>query len=141
LISILQSGLKRCLATLVAERLRQFPAVTLIGPPQCGKTTLARSLGRTYFNLEDPDERVRLDATWSTATAAAGLTVLDEAQNWPELFSRLRGVIDDDRKRNGRFLLLGSVSPDFGVSPTYDPPNGPVHHAIHCDRKRKAQRA
>lgn len=103
--------LKRSLAPLVAERLRRFPAVTLIGPRQCGKTTLARSLGRAYFNLEDPGERIRLDATWSTATAAAGLTVFDEAQFWPELFRRLRGVIDADRKRNGRFLLLGSVSP------------------------------
>jgi len=42
---------------------------------------------------------------------ADGLTVFDEAQFWPELFRRLRGVIDADRKRNGRFLLLGSVSP------------------------------
>ena len=103
--------LKRSLAPLVAERLRRFPAVTLLGPRQCGKTTLARSLGRAYFNLEDPDERIRLDATWNTATVAAGLTVFDEAQFWPELFSRLRGVIDADRKRNGRFLLLGSVAP------------------------------
>jgi len=103
--------LKRSLGSLIEKRLRQFPAVTLIGPRQSGKTTLARSLGRNYFNLEDPDERVRLDATWNTATVADGLTVFDEAQFWPELFRRLRGVIDADRKRNGRFLLLGSVSP------------------------------
>jgi len=101
----------RQLSSLLAERLRQFPAVTLIGPRQCGKTTLARSLGRLYFNLEDPDERVRLDATWNAATVSEGLIVFDEAQFWPELFSRLRGTIDADRKRNGCFLLLGSISP------------------------------
>lgn len=39
------------------------------------------------------------------------LVILDEAQEWPVLFKRLRGAIDQDRKRNGRFLLLGSVSP------------------------------
>lgn len=101
----------RLLSSLLAERLRQFPAVTLIGPRQCGKTTLARSLGQSYFNLEDPDERVRLDATWDAATSSEGLIVFDEAQFWPELFRRLRGTIDADRKRNGRFLLLGSISP------------------------------
>jgi predicted AAA+ superfamily ATPase len=91
--------------------LRLFPAVTLVGPRQSGKTTLARSLGKIYFNLEEPDERTRLDATWSDAMAARELVVFDEAQHWPELFHRLRGAIDADRKRNGRFLLLGSVSP------------------------------
>src|SRR5688572_15877104 len=102
--------LARHLSQLAAARLRLFPALTLVGPRQCGKTTLARSLSRTYFNLEDPDERTRLDATWSDAIAAKGLVVFDEAQYWPELFRRLRGAIDADRKRNGRFLLLGSVS-------------------------------
>jgi hypothetical protein len=43
--------------------------------------------------------------------SARELVVFDEAQLWPELFRRLRGAIDDDRKRTGRFLLLGSVSP------------------------------
>ncbi len=41
------------------------------------------------------------------------LVVLDEAQAWPEIFARLRGAIDEDRGRNGRFLLLGSVSPSL----------------------------
>ena len=95
----------------IRQGLRRSRVVALVGPRQCGKTTLARSLGRAYFNLEDPDERTRLDATWATATVADGLTVFDEAQFWPELFRRLRGVIDADRKRNGRFLLLGSVAP------------------------------
>ena len=100
----------RHIAALAAERLRWFPAVTLLGPRQCGKTTFARSLGRHYFNLEEPGARTRLDATWSEVMSARELVVFDEAQLWPELFRRLRGAIDDDRKRTGRFLLLGSVS-------------------------------
>lgn len=101
----------RHIATLATERLRWFPALTLVGPRQCGKTTLARSLGGQYFNLEDSGARVRLDASWSEVMRVRELVVFDEAQLWPELFRRLRGAIDDDRKRNGRFLLLGSVSP------------------------------
>lgn len=101
----------RHVAALAVERLRWFPALTLVGPRQSGKTTLARSLGQRYFNLEDPAARTQLDATWHDVMNSRELVVFDEAQHWPVLFNRLRGAIDDDRKRNGRFLLLGSVSP------------------------------
>ena len=50
---------------------------------------------------------------WEDAAAGSRLVVLDEAQAWPEIFPRLRGAIDGDRKRNGRFLLLGSVTPSL----------------------------
>ena len=49
--------LDRTLTKLLRQRLGQFPAVTLVGPRQCGKTTLARTLARQYFNLEAPEER------------------------------------------------------------------------------------
>ncbi len=97
------------------ERLAAYPAVTLVGPRQCGKTTLAQSLGGLYFDLEQEPERLRLDLEWESLLAGKGLVVLDEAQSWPEVFPRLRGAIDRDRKRNGRFLLLGSVSPSLMV--------------------------
>src|SRR5262249_15494138 len=61
---------QRLLAQVIAERMKLFPALALVGPRQCGKTTLARGLGSVYFNLEDPNERTRLDASWSEATAA-----------------------------------------------------------------------
>lgn len=103
--------LDRTLTLLLRRRLAKFPAVTLVGPRQCGKTTLARTLATRYFNLEAPEDRTRLDAQWSEVMAANGPVVFDEAQFWPELFARLRGEIDEQRRRNGRFILLGSVAP------------------------------
>ncbi|MFH0943926.1 MAG: ATP-binding protein [Planctomycetota bacterium] len=85
--------------------------MALSGPRQVGKTTLARSLGETYFDLEQPEQRSRLDVLFPSVAAGEQLAILDEAQEWPELFPRIRGAIDEDRGRNGRFLLLGSVSP------------------------------
>jgi len=85
--------------------------VVLLGPRQCGKTTLARSLAGHYFDLEQDADRLRLETTWPEIESARNLVALDEAQTWPELFPRLRGAIDADRGRPGRFLLLGSVSP------------------------------
>jgi uncharacterized protein len=104
---------ERALSQLIRQRLAQFPAVTLVGPRQCGKTTLARTLARTCFNLEAPEERTRLDATWPQVMAGGEPVVFDEAQHWPELFTRLRGEIDAHRKRNGRFILPGSVAPSL----------------------------
>lgn len=95
----------------LTQRLNSYPAVALLGPRQCGKTTLARSFGRRVYDLEKESEVDRLRLQWDSVMASNELVVFDEAQNWPELFSRLRSAIDNDRHRNGRFLLLGSVSP------------------------------
>jgi len=95
----------------VRDKLTKFPAVALLGPRQCGKTTLARQLNGAYFDMEAEGDRTRLDAEWDALAESGKLVVIDEAQQAPEVFSRLRGTIDADRKRNGRFLLLGSVSP------------------------------
>ena len=105
----------RLVEPLVLERLSSCPAVALVGPRQCGKTTLARSIGGRYFDLEQESDRLRLDLEWDTLVAGPDLVILDEAQSWPDVFSRLRGAIDQDRKRMGRFLLLGSVSPSLMV--------------------------
>ncbi|HEY3236312.1 MAG TPA: AAA family ATPase, partial [Polyangiaceae bacterium] len=90
-----------------------YPAVALVGPRQSGKTTLARSFEGDYFDLEQDSERLRLDLEWPRLAAGQSFVILDEAQSWPEIFNRLRGVIDVDRKRCGRFLLLGSVAPSL----------------------------
>jgi predicted AAA+ superfamily ATPase len=103
--------IRRGLLAVLRRRLHDYPAVALIGPRQCGKTTLARSLPGRYFDLEQEPERLRLDLQWAELQDARPLVVLDEAQAWPEVFPRLRAAIDSDRRRNGRFLILGSVSP------------------------------
>jgi hypothetical protein len=114
-ISILQGMIRRQAHKQMIERLAAYPAVALIGPRQCGKTTLAQSIGGIYFDLEQEAERLRLDLEWDGLAAGKELVILDEAQSWPEVFTRLRGAIDKDRKRMGRFLLLGSVSPSLMV--------------------------
>ena len=103
--------LKRLLLPELRRRLARYPAVALVGPRQCGKTTLAQTLGGAYYDLEQEPERLRLDLEWADRTAGRQRIILDEAQAWPEIFARVRGAIDHDRKRHGRFLLLGSVAP------------------------------
>ncbi len=90
-----------------------FPVVALVGPRQAGKTTLARSLAGVYFDLEQDQDQLKLDLEWDKLVTGRKLLILDEAQEWPSLFKRLRGAVDRRRKRNGRFLLLGSVSPSL----------------------------
>jgi predicted AAA+ superfamily ATPase len=98
---------------LLRRRLTEYPAVGLVGPRQCGKTTLAQALAGVYFDLEQEPERLRVDLEWDGLEHGKDLVILDEAQSWPDVFPRLRGAIDRDRKRMGRFLLLGSVSPSL----------------------------
>jgi len=107
--------IRRKITRVLQDRLSQYPAVALVGPRQAGKTTLARSLGGTYFDLEQDADRLRLDLEWSSLVEGKTLVVLDEAQSWPEVFRRLRGAIDEHPRRKGRFLLLGSVSPGLMV--------------------------
>ncbi len=107
----MQEMLQRKIHDIVKDRLNRFPAVTLVGPRQCGKTTFAKLLGGIYFDLEQESDKVSLDLKWNSLIQQADLVILDEAQEWPDVFKRLRGAIDLDRRRNGRFLLLGSVSP------------------------------
>ncbi|MFN0058637.1 MAG: ATP-binding protein [Planctomycetota bacterium] len=101
----------REISGVLAARLKTNPAVALLGPRQCGKTTLARSLAEQYFDLEQDADRLKLDVQWDALCRSKKLVVLDEIQAHPEVMPRLRGAIDADRRRNGRFLLLGSVAP------------------------------
>lgn len=103
--------ISRIYARQVRDKLRKFPVVAILGPRQCGKTTLARQFDSVYFDMETEGSEARLDAEWDALATGKKLVVIDEAQQAPKVFSRLRGTIDADRKRNGRFLLLGSVSP------------------------------
>jgi uncharacterized protein len=99
----------------VEEGLSKAPITLLLGPRQCGKTTLARYYeGRpdTYwFDLENYLHRSRLeDNPMGTLASLRGIVVLDEVQLLPELFQLLR-VLADRPEMPARFLLLGSASP------------------------------
>jgi len=103
--------IQRRIARTLRTRLARYPAVALVGPRQAGKTTLARSLPGLYFDLEQEVDRLRVDLQWQSLIQNRSLVILDEAQSWPEVFPRVRGAIDENPARKGRFLLLGSVSP------------------------------
>ena len=105
----------------IAAVLRRHPIAALLGPRQCGKTTLARIFAErepyTTFDLEDPVDRRRLAQPMTTLEALSGLVVIDEIQRQPELFELLRVLVDRPASAT-RFLVLGSASPDLvrGVS-------------------------
>jgi predicted AAA+ superfamily ATPase len=96
--------------------LRASPAVALLGPRQCGKTTLARQLAgtskSTYFDLENPVDLARLSEPMTALEQLCGLIVIDEVQRRPDLFPSLR-VLLDRKPIRARFLILGSASPDL----------------------------
>ena len=106
----------------IAQSFRVHPAVALLGPRQCGKTTLAHLLAAgepdsTFFDLERDADLRRLQNPEQTLTPLTGLVIVDEIQHLPPLFRALRPIIDAVAGRV-RFLLLGSVSPTIvkGVS-------------------------
>jgi hypothetical protein len=100
----------------VRAALKRSSVVALVGPRQCGKTTLARELvdaeSPNYFDLEDPAAAVRLAQPMTALRELRGLVVVDEVQRRPDLFPVLR-VLADRRPLPARFLILGSASPDL----------------------------
>jgi uncharacterized protein len=101
---------------LVRTALRRSRVVAILGPRQCGKTTLARQFvpadSINYFDLEDPQSLARLSEPDIALRPLRGLVVIDEIQRRPELFPLLR-VLADRRPLPSRFLILGSASPDL----------------------------
>jgi predicted AAA+ superfamily ATPase len=102
----------------IRKYLENFPAVAILGPRQCGKSTLARHVlmdypDTIYLDLENPEDRIKLSDPGLFFQLHAGKMVcLDEVQRTPELFPYLRSVIDLNN-RNGQFLILGSASRDL----------------------------
>ncbi|MEA3221737.1 MAG: ATP-binding protein [Thermodesulfobacteriota bacterium] len=105
----------------IASVFKVHPIAALLGPRQCGKTTLARMILEhepcTYFDLENPIDLRRLSAPMSTLEELSGLVIIDEIQRLPDLFELLR-VLADRSPNPARFLILGSTSPGLvkGVS-------------------------
>ncbi len=120
-ISIIAYMISRRLSDRLNHLLGHSPAVALLGPRQVGKTTLALQMAETrpsvYLDLEEEADRAKLsDPVRYLADHEDELVILDEVHRLPELFQRLRGVIDRGRRKgkpNGQFLLLGSAAMDL----------------------------
>jgi len=104
------------LLSSLSRALTRSRVVVLVGPRQCGKTTLARELideeSVNYFDLEDPASLARLDEPMTALRPLRGLVVIDEVQRRPDLYPVLR-VLGDRHDLPARFLILGSASGDL----------------------------
>ena len=114
----MQETIDRQLTDTITRRLKNNPVVTILGPRQCGKTTLTGQIVRkitqsVYLDLENPGDLAKLDDPFAFFSLHKDdLVCLDEIQRAPELFSILRSIIDE-RARNGQFLILGSAGRDL----------------------------
>ena len=109
--------IKRLLLNLISESFEATPICALLGPRQCGKTTLAKVYTNIrkdedvhFFDLEDPLDLARLDNPKIAFEALKGIIVIDEIQLRPNLFSVLRVIVDNT---NIKFLILGSASQEL----------------------------
>ncbi len=102
--------------TLIRAALRRSRVVAILGPRQCGKTTLAREFvaadSENYFDLEDPQSLARLAEPNLALRPLKGLVVIDEIQRRADLFPLLR-VLADRKPLPARFLILGSAAPEL----------------------------
>ncbi len=100
----------------IRTALDRAPVVVLVGPRQCGKTTLARQFldpnSVNYFDLESPASLGRLDEPLTALDSLRGLVIIDEVQLRPDLFPVLR-VLADRNPSPANFLILGSASGDL----------------------------
>lgn len=100
----------------IEQALGRSRAVALLGPRQCGKTTLARELvdpnSSNYFDLEDPTNLIALGDPKTALASLKGLIVIDEVQRRPDLFPLLR-VLLDRHPLPAQFLILGSASAEL----------------------------
>lgn len=110
--------LKRKQEPVIKKSLKRNPVTAVLGPRQCGKSTLVKNLIRNYKNalyldLERPSDLQKLDdAEWFLSSQSNKLICLDEIQRKPDLFPTIRSLVDENRKP-GRFLILGSASRDL----------------------------
>ena len=111
--------MKRTLELTIRESLKKYPVVGILGSRQVGKTTLAKEIQSTfnkkavYLDLELPSDLNKLgDPELYLGQFTDALVIIDEIQRMPSLFPVIRALVDRKRKA-GRFLILGSASPDM----------------------------
>ena len=109
---------KRYIENEIRETIRTFPVTAIIGPRQCGKSTLAKHIltefdNVDYLDLEKPSDLTKLENAQLYLTAQKGkLICIDEVQRMPELFPLIRSLVDEWGNK-GAFLILGSASRDL----------------------------
>jgi len=114
----MQGLIQRNLEHTIRSKLSTMPVVAIIGPRQCGKSTLAKMIvndmpNHVFLDLEKPSHLSRLrDPEAYLDSHREKLVCIDEIQNMPNLFPLLRTLVDENN-RNGQFLILGSASPDL----------------------------
>lgn len=99
----------------IKEHFEVFKVVAILGPRQCGKSTLAKQYINDdenvhYFDLESEFDVLRLKEAQLTLSSLNGLIVIDEIQRRPELFPTLRYLVDNTKQK---YLILGSASRDL----------------------------
>jgi predicted AAA+ superfamily ATPase len=111
--------INRFLERAILQSLAGFPVTAIIGPRQCGKSTMARYLiskidrETLYLDLERPSDLQKLnEPEWFLASQKDKLICIDEIQRKPEIFPLIRSITDE-WNRNGNFLVLGSASRDL----------------------------
>ena len=108
----------RLLEQSVQESINKNPVTAILGPRQCGKSTMAKKLisnrsDVVFLDLERPSDLQKLeDPEWYFESQQEKLICLDEIQRKPDLFPLIRSLIDENRKP-GRFLILGSASQEL----------------------------
>jgi predicted AAA+ superfamily ATPase len=104
---------------MLKERLKENPVVAILGPRQCGKTTLSKQFSRNvseevhFFDLEDPRHLARLENPTLALENLKGFIVIDEIQRKPDLFPVLRVLVD--KNSSAKYIILGSASRDLIV--------------------------
>ncbi len=114
MILLYHQGMIRRISALVElqKSLKSFPVVAILGPRQCGKTTLAREMNYTYdFDLENPRDFAQFEHPQLALENLEGLVLIDEIQRKPNLFALIRHLVDKSKKQ--KFLILGSASRDL----------------------------
>lgn len=106
--------IERVISDQIIKSAMQVPVVTVLGPRQAGKTTLVRNLfpEYTYVNLEDKATRELAENDYiGFFSKYSEPMIIDEVQRVPELLSAIQVKVDENRRKNGRFIITGSHQP------------------------------